>query len=467
MRLLNDDSCSMTDFTISKFAAWLIIIGDRDIGQPDPTDDEYTKWIDIPSSFLIRRGDKALEKLIHFVYGDEILKHPSASTLSVGAIVCPKYDTTYEIKKVILKVSPGETKFYKSVDAIMSNGIQFVEFEAFYPVEYLNQLNFVSVLPHELSLKIGTPIMVLININQREWLCNGTRLMVSQLLPNVIVATIISGTCIGNQEYIPRIKFIHKAPDILFASIRQQFQVKVCYVMTINKSQDRSLKKIGVYLPQSVFTHGQLYVALSQATSPDSIKVLIHPNANSRHNKTKNVVKKLLSAYRKECTDIPERFNHSAIKNAPSPVLLAITNVKVTLVAGTLRLGTTSMSHMYINPPIRDVTALLERFKLVATIADQTDSMNAILSDNVTQKLLGARLDELITKDNLDHWKTLTLLSEKSKSFPIRMTVRMTKTSTHNNIRFMIHGVEDNVVQQPLVLTTPPTNISLPSDPVD
>lgn len=280
----------MTDFTISKFAAWLIIIGDREIGQPDPTDDEYTKWIDIPSSILIRRGDKALEKLIHFVYGDEILKHPSASTLSLGAIVCPKYDTTYEIKKVILKVSPGETKFYKSVDAIMSNGIQFVEFEAFYPVEYLNQLNFVSVLPHELSLKIGTPIMVLRNINQREWLCNGTRLMVSQLLPNVIVATIITGTCIGNQEYIPHIKFIHKAPDILFTSIRQQFQVKVCYVMTINKSQDRSLKKIGVYLPQSVFTHGQLYVALSQATSPDSIKVLIHPNANSRHNKTKNGV---------------------------------------------------------------------------------------------------------------------------------------------------------------------------------
>lgn len=93
--------------------------------------------------------------------------------------------------------------------------------------------------------------------------------------------------------------------------------------------------------------------------------------------------------------------------------------------------------------------------------------MNAILSDNVTQKLLRARLDELITKDNLDHRKTLTLLSEKSKSFPIRMTVRMTKTSTHNNIRFMITGVEDNVVQQPLVLTTPPTNISLPSDPVD
>ncbi|CAI9268326.1 unnamed protein product [Lactuca saligna] len=268
----------------------------------------------------------------------------------------------------------------------MSNGIQSVEFEAFYLVEYLNQLNFVSVPPHEVSLKIGTPIMVLRSINQREGLCNGTGLMVSQLLPNVVIATIITGTCIGNQVYIPRIKFIHKAPNIPFTFIRKQFQVKVCYAMIINKSQDRSLKKIGVYLPQSVFTHGQLYVALSRATSPDSIKVLIHPNVDSRHNKTKNVVfkdflhktvnhspflssqtilvKKLLSTYGKECTDIPERFNHSAIENAPSPVVLAVTNVKVTLVAGTLRLGTTSMSHMYINPPIRDITALLERKRL-------------------------------------------------------------------------------------------------------
>lgn len=132
--------------------------------------------------------------------------------------------------------------------------------------------------------------MLLRNINQKEGLCNGTRLIVSQLLPNIIEATIMTGTCIGKRVYIPRIKFIHKSPDIPFTFSRKQFPLKVCYAMTINKSQGQSLRRIGVYLPQPVFSHGQLYVALSRATSPDSIKILIQTNSPTQENHTKNIV---------------------------------------------------------------------------------------------------------------------------------------------------------------------------------
>nr|KAJ0206588.1 hypothetical protein LSAT_V11C500249600 [Lactuca sativa] len=60
--------------------------------------------------------------------------------------------------------------------------------------------------------------------------------------------------------------------------------------MTINKSQGQSLRRIGVYLPQPMFSHGQLYIALSRATSPDSIKILIQTNNPTQENHTKNVV---------------------------------------------------------------------------------------------------------------------------------------------------------------------------------
>jgi len=54
---------------------------------------------------------------------------------------------------------------------------------------------------------------------------------------------------------------------------RKQFPIKIAYAMSINRSQGQTLKNVGVYLPDSVFTHGQLYVALSRVNNSHNILI--------------------------------------------------------------------------------------------------------------------------------------------------------------------------------------------------
>lgn len=62
--------------------------------------------------------------------------------------------------------------------------------------------------------------------------------------------------------------------------------------MTINKIQVQSLIHVGVYLTQSIFSHEQLYVALSRVTSRIDLKILIIDDEGEDSNVTGNVVYK-------------------------------------------------------------------------------------------------------------------------------------------------------------------------------
>lgn len=65
-----------------------------------------------------------------------------------------------------------------------------------------------------------------------------------------------------------------------FKLTKRQYHIIVSYVMTINKAQGQLLDYVRLYLPLSVFSHDQLYVAISRVKSKEGLKILIHDKEN-------------------------------------------------------------------------------------------------------------------------------------------------------------------------------------------
>ncbi|KAI9075411.1 hypothetical protein K1719_042661 [Acacia pycnantha] len=132
--------------------------------------------------------------------------------------------------------------------------------------------------------------MLVRNIDQAAGLYNGTRLQVTQLGKNVIKAKAMNGISAGEDILIHRMDMNPSESKLPFNMTRRQFPIIISFAMTINKSQWQSMSHVGLYLLTPVFSHGQLYVALSRVKSFNGLRILILDECNKSSRTTTNVV---------------------------------------------------------------------------------------------------------------------------------------------------------------------------------
>ena len=122
-------------------------------------------------------------------------------------------------------------------------------------------------------------------------LCNGKRLIFNKVINNYLLECSISGGQFNNRRVlIPRILFKPKEKQFSFKWLRRQFPVRVCFAMTIKKSQGQTFQKICIWLSEPCFRHGQLLLAVSKVGCPTKVKFAIKKMDSQLPNFTSNVV---------------------------------------------------------------------------------------------------------------------------------------------------------------------------------
>ncbi|XP_062208910.1 uncharacterized protein LOC133917933 [Phragmites australis] len=265
------------------FSEYLLRIGN---GTEETIGDDYVR---LPNDIVVGYSiaEESIDKLIEFVFPDLQNNSTSANYMSARAILSTKNEHVDELNAIMIDRFPGKETIYYSFDSVDDDSRNN------YPIDFLNSITPNGLPPHLLKLKSNCPVILLRNLDPHNGLCNGTRLMVRACQRNAIDAEIVGGQHAGKRVFIPRIP-LSPSEDISlpFRFKRKQFPIRLSFAMTINKAQGQTIPNVGIYLPEPVFSHGQLYVALSRGVSRQSTRILskLNKDIDAMGRSTKNIV---------------------------------------------------------------------------------------------------------------------------------------------------------------------------------
>jgi hypothetical protein len=255
---------------LAQFANFVLRIGD---GREPAVEGLGTDFIKMPDSMCLT--DPTVTNLIDNVYTDMTTKWRDVAWLSERAILTPKNDDVDMLNDAITsRFNPKAPEH----ELLSADCVGPEDDPLLYPSEFLNAQNVSGLPPHTLRLKLGMVVILLRNLRPAKSHCNGSRYIVRSISRRLLeLESVIN----GSRLLVPRI-LLTTDDDFTFVLHRRQFPIRSAFAMTINKAQGQTLARVGVFLPVPVFTHGQLYVAVSRVRKRHDIVFCITPTTASR-----------------------------------------------------------------------------------------------------------------------------------------------------------------------------------------
>ncbi|KAL3118842.1 hypothetical protein niasHT_008189 [Heterodera trifolii] len=276
-------------------------------------------------------------------YGDlaeEIFANCIASEnwneMAKSAILAPKNVDVSEMNNRVLEMLPGEEVMYTSIDLAQDENRQRADD---YLDEYLNALNPSGFPRHKLRLKKNAIVLLMRNLNIEMGLCNGSRMKVEEMHPNLIMCKILTGDKAGQTVYIPRITLCC-SEDYPFDLHRHQFPLVLAFAMTINKAQGQTLEQVGIDLRKDVFSHGQSRQIDSDPSNYIQKRPVIQSRASSGF-----AGPNILNTHQQRSDDYHANASGKSQVRQILPIRLQRTNVAQSSTSNTNRLNTSLMTN--------------------------------------------------------------------------------------------------------------------------
>ena len=264
------------------FKQFLLDVGEGKLNMKD----QYgiLEDIPLPDRFILKSN--RIDHLIDVIFPEldyNIGNSNYADWISERGIIAPQNDIVNLINQMCLDRLPGQQVSLYAWDQNEADKEGTIEPM---PIDSLHRIDEGGLPPYELKLKIGAPVTLLRNLTPKEGHCNGTRYIVTKINRGSLELKVISGPNKGDMYSVPKIPLKNSNNKHVISFSRKQFPVKLSFAFTSNKAQGQIFNHVGVCLSKSdFFTHGQFYVALSRATNPDQLHILLKdPNIKTAQN---------------------------------------------------------------------------------------------------------------------------------------------------------------------------------------
>jgi hypothetical protein len=215
--------------------------------------------------------------LIDFVYPTQILENPLACLSR--AILAPTNQQVDSYNDAMLRRVDGSGRIYLAADSLEE--VEDLGLDAPDSIlDYVAKHTPPGLPPHSLTIKANAVFRLLRNFSIDRGLVKNVRVVVMHV-------GIAGGfNQIDDEDIlIPRINFTATLSSG-HTLLRRQFPLAPAYATTFNSCQGLTLDILGIDLTRPVFSHGQLYTALSRVRHRTHAKIRLRPGETTTPNVT-------------------------------------------------------------------------------------------------------------------------------------------------------------------------------------